>query len=111
MPRVKLSRRSSEIMELMAKGLTNAEIARVLALSASTVKGYVEKILQQLEVSNRTEAVGVYRMAEEQTDSGAQDANQDASQDEGQDAFAGEPGAAPRPRRRRRTTRRERKLR
>ena len=56
----RLSPRAQEIMALMAKGLTNAEIADVLGLSLSTVKGHVERILKRLEVSNRTEAVWSY---------------------------------------------------
>ena len=41
----------------MAKGLTNREIAGILGIGVTTVKGHVAAILEALEVSNRTEAV------------------------------------------------------
>lgn len=40
----------------MAKGLTNREIARVLGISANTVKTHVAAVIDALEVTNRTEA-------------------------------------------------------
>jgi len=44
----------------MAKGLTNREIGEVLAISPATIRTHVTAILRSLEVTNRTEAVGVY---------------------------------------------------
>lgn len=52
-----LTPRQVEVARLMAKGLTNAEIADVLGIGAGTVKTHVAAILETLEVSNRTEAV------------------------------------------------------
>lgn len=52
-----LTPRQLEVARLLAKGLTNAEIAEVLAIGAGTVKTHVAAILETLDVSNRTEAV------------------------------------------------------
>jgi DNA-binding NarL/FixJ family response regulator len=52
-----LTPRRREVAELMVKGLTNQEIADVLGIGAGTVKTHVARILEALEVSNRTEAV------------------------------------------------------
>ncbi len=51
-----LSPRQLEVLELMAKGLTNREIAGVLGIGAGTVKNYVSAIIEALDVTNRTEA-------------------------------------------------------
>jgi TolB-like protein/Flp pilus assembly protein TadD len=51
-----LTPRQLEVLELMAKGLTNREIAGVLDISAATVKVHVSAIIKALDVSNRTEA-------------------------------------------------------
>lgn len=53
----RLSPRRRAVAELMAKGLTNKEIAEVLGITAGTVKTHVAAILESLEVTNRTEAV------------------------------------------------------
>lgn len=55
-----LSERQREVLELMTRGLTNRDIARVLGISAATVKVHVAAILDGLGVSNRTEAVMVW---------------------------------------------------
>jgi DNA-binding CsgD family transcriptional regulator len=54
---VHLTRREREIIQLMASGYSNGMIASHLHLSESTVKGYVEMLLNRLNVRNRTEAV------------------------------------------------------
>ena len=41
---------------MIAKGLTNKEIGRTLAISDNTVRNHVGSILEKLEVSDRTEA-------------------------------------------------------
>jgi PAS domain S-box-containing protein len=55
-----LSPRQIEVLALVAKGLSNAEIASRLYLTESTVKWHVRKILRALGVSNRAQAVARY---------------------------------------------------
>ena len=55
----KLTTRQHEVAGLLAKGLTNKEIAGVLEISVGTVKAHVASLLETLEVTNRTEAVRV----------------------------------------------------
>jgi len=51
-----LSEREREILELLALGLNNREIADRLSLAPGTVKNYVTTILQKLGVRDRTQA-------------------------------------------------------
>ena len=51
-----LSEREMEILHLLARGLTNAEIAERLFLTKGTVRNYVSSILSKLEVEDRTQA-------------------------------------------------------
>jgi DNA-binding NarL/FixJ family response regulator len=51
-----LSEREREILQLVAQGLTNREIADRLSLAQGTVKNYVTIILQKLGVRDRTQA-------------------------------------------------------
>lgn len=53
---LKLSAREIETLTLISRGLTVAECAKELSLSAQTVAGYVKTIYQKLHVSNRAEA-------------------------------------------------------
>jgi LuxR family maltose regulon positive regulatory protein len=53
-----LSRREMEVLELIALGRTNQEIARQLIVSPGTVKAHTASIYRKLDVANRTEAVG-----------------------------------------------------
>jgi DNA-binding NarL/FixJ family response regulator len=53
----RLSARESEILGLIAKGFTFAELARLLEISPHTVTTYVKKIYQKLAVHSRGEAV------------------------------------------------------
>ena len=56
-PAVHLSPRELEIIQLIASGYSNGMIASRLHLSESTIKGYVEMLLNRLKVRNRSEAV------------------------------------------------------
>jgi len=51
-----LSVREREVLQMASAGLTNAEIARRLAVTVHTVKFHLASIYRKLEVSNRTEA-------------------------------------------------------
>jgi DNA-binding NarL/FixJ family response regulator len=51
-----LSDRESEILDLIAKGLRNKEIASQLGIAEKTVKNHVSNILKALQVNSRTEA-------------------------------------------------------
>ncbi len=52
-----LTGREVEILQALAQGLTNKEIARQFAISEHTVKYHVTSIYSKLGVNNRTEAV------------------------------------------------------
>ncbi len=52
-----LSNRESEVMGLLAKGMSNREIASELYISEKTVKNHVSNILRKLSVNDRTQAV------------------------------------------------------
>ena len=52
-----LSDRENEVLQLMARGLSNSDIARNLYLSEGTVRNYISSILSKLGVSDRTQAV------------------------------------------------------
>ena len=51
-----LSDREAEILDLIAKGLRNKEIANKLCIAEKTVKNHVSNILKALQVNSRTEA-------------------------------------------------------
>ena len=58
-----LSRRETEILELVARGETNEQIARSLSLSVKTVRNNVSAIFTKLGVNSRAAAVAVARDA------------------------------------------------
>lgn len=51
-----LTPREMEVLKLIVEGLTNQTIAQTLTLSPTTIKGYVQTILQKLHVADRTQA-------------------------------------------------------
>jgi DNA-binding NarL/FixJ family response regulator len=51
-----LSERELDVLRLLARGLSNTDIAGRLYLSEGTVRNYVSSILSKLEVSDRTQA-------------------------------------------------------
>lgn len=52
-----LSPREMEVLQLMAKGMSNAEIAEKLFVSLNTIKTHSSKLYEKLEVKRRTQAV------------------------------------------------------
>ena len=52
-----LSQREREVLQLVAQGLSNNEIAAKLYLAVDTVKGHNRRIFAKLQVGRRTEAV------------------------------------------------------
>ncbi|MCX6005746.1 MAG: response regulator transcription factor [Chloroflexi bacterium] len=52
-----LSEREVEVLRLMAKGVSNSNIAEELSITQSTVKTHITSIFQKLNVTTRTEAV------------------------------------------------------
>jgi DNA-binding NarL/FixJ family response regulator len=52
-----LSVRETEILQLIAKGVSNSEAAHMLTLSKATIRTHLEHIYRKLEVTNRVEAV------------------------------------------------------
>jgi DNA-binding NarL/FixJ family response regulator len=56
-----LSAREAEVMDLIASGRSNGEIARQLFLSEKTVKNHVNRIYAKLGVSSRATAIALWR--------------------------------------------------
>lgn len=55
-----LTDQQQRVLEWVASGLSNRQIAAALFVSAETVKSHLANIYRQLEVNNRVEAVGKY---------------------------------------------------
>ena len=53
----RFTNREMNVLELVAKGLTNVQIASELQISKYTVAQHVAKMLQQIGATNRTELV------------------------------------------------------
>ena len=60
-PRPDLTIRQQQLMVLVAKGLTNKEIASRLNLSEFTVRNHIHRILKQVDAGSRSEAVEAIR--------------------------------------------------
>lgn len=56
-PSNKLTSRELEVLGLLAKGMTNQDIAEDLLISRATAKVHVQHIIAKLEVSDRTQAI------------------------------------------------------
>ena len=52
-----LSNRENEVLELLAQGMSNRDIAEELYISEKTVKNHVSSILRKFSVNDRTQAV------------------------------------------------------
>ncbi len=52
-----ISKRELEVLELMARGLSNEEIGNRLFVSLNTIKTHSSRIFEKLDVSRRTQAV------------------------------------------------------
>jgi DNA-binding NarL/FixJ family response regulator len=63
MPAPKLTDREMEVLQLVAQGLNNRDIAKELFISENTVKNHVRNILEKLHLHSRMEAV-VYAVRE-----------------------------------------------
>jgi DNA-binding NarL/FixJ family response regulator len=67
---VRLSKREREVIDLIAEGLSNKEIARRLHIATDTVKSHVHNILEKLALHNRLQiAAHAHRAGESKTES------------------------------------------
>ena len=55
--RLNLSKRELEVLQLMADGLSNQEIADKLFVSLNTIKTHSAQVFEKMEVKRRTQAV------------------------------------------------------
>jgi DNA-binding NarL/FixJ family response regulator len=60
-PRVNLSSREIDVLQLVAEGRSNAEVAQRLFVSEATVKSHLAHIFSKLDVGSRTAAVSAAR--------------------------------------------------
>lgn len=56
-----ITEREREVLQLLADGRSNKEIAARLGLSPNTVKTHVARLFEKLRVARRTEAIGLAR--------------------------------------------------
>jgi DNA-binding NarL/FixJ family response regulator len=60
-PTGELTDRERDVLNLIAEGASNGQIARTLGLSVKTVQNYVSRILDKLQVADRTQAALLQR--------------------------------------------------
>jgi len=60
---VRLTAREREVLELIAQGRDNAQMAAALQLSEKTVRNHITSIFAKLEVENRPQAIVLARNA------------------------------------------------
>ena len=58
-PERTLTERQTEVIDLLARGFTNSEIAKFLGISPDGVNDHIRGILRKLGAANRTEAVAI----------------------------------------------------
>ncbi len=55
-----LSPQQYRVVQLVAKGMTNKEIANALGLSEKTVRNYLSTIFEKLHITRRSQAAAMY---------------------------------------------------
>jgi len=55
-----LTKRERSLLEYLAEGMTNKELATVLEISVNTVKFHLSNLYEKLEVRNRSQAIAFY---------------------------------------------------
>jgi len=55
-----LSQQQYRVVQLVAKGMTNKEIAKALGLSEKTVRNYLSTIFEKLHITRRSQAAAMY---------------------------------------------------
>ncbi|MEC3880295.1 helix-turn-helix transcriptional regulator [Parapedobacter sp. 10938] len=55
--KLNLSNREYEVLQLLSKGYSNADIAKALFLSLSTIKTHVSNLYFKMDVKSRTQAI------------------------------------------------------
>ena len=68
LPGIHLTIKQQEVMQYLAAGMSNKEIARKLNLSPETIKTHLREIFTRMNVKNRTQAVSLYRKIPSLTD-------------------------------------------
>lgn len=65
-----VTRRQMDVLDLVAEGKANKEIAKILGLAPGTVKMHTSRIFKLMNVSNRTEAVARYAQIKQELSAG-----------------------------------------